>query len=418
VLGVDLSEDQHVFFAENTTDAVLMAVTQFRRDTVMFNNDLQDGGSPKAIAAFQAHHKQYGFTLSGRSLNRDAPQVLKDFIKKAGGDFKVNPINREVGAAINWRPMDLVFVLDEGDGMAEAAGKIKEIWLKIAKSLKSQGMDCRFAVLPCRAKSDQIPRIPLTSDVAELERQLTEAKPSDSGEAQVETDTLQALEDVLKLDFRKDASPIVFLITNSSVKDKDRLAELAKTFNDREIETIIQANASDQGRFRPLYSQRGQFYTMAGEKKTERKPEKSDLKTKSQNVDFDDILSTLGQDSSEEPILQGIFSLRTAGNRQRMIQRLGGTPQSEQAVAAGLDWLARHQADDGHWSDHAKCDKDSPCRALVFGPPTRRPTSSTGQPLAETGMAILAYQAGGHYYFNKAKYSDNVKRGLDWIVQE
>jgi hypothetical protein len=50
--------------------------------------------------------------------------------------------------------------------------------------------------------------------VAELERQLTEAKPSDSGEAQVETDTLQALEDVLKLDFRKDASPIVFLITN------------------------------------------------------------------------------------------------------------------------------------------------------------------------------------------------------------
>jgi hypothetical protein len=33
-------------------------------------------------------------------------------------------------------------------------------------------------------------------------------------------------------------------------------------------------------------------------------------------------------------------------------------------------------------------------------------------------MAILAYQAGGNYYFNKVKYSDNVKRGLDWLVEQ
>ncbi len=68
----------------------------------MFNNDLQDGGSTKAIEAFEALWEKCPFTLSGRSLNCDAPQILKDFIQKTGGDFKVDPINRTVQPARSW----------------------------------------------------------------------------------------------------------------------------------------------------------------------------------------------------------------------------------------------------------------------------------------------------------------------------
>jgi hypothetical protein len=70
----------------------------------MFNNDLQDSGSKSAIAAFDTLWQQRNFTLAGRSLNCDAPEVLKEFIKKSGGDFKVDPISRVVQPARPWRP--------------------------------------------------------------------------------------------------------------------------------------------------------------------------------------------------------------------------------------------------------------------------------------------------------------------------
>jgi hypothetical protein len=104
IYGVDFSKDRYVYVCPNTTDAVLLSIRYFRRDTVMFNNDLQDGGSQKAIQAFETLWKRRAFTLSGRSLNCDAPNVLKGFIKKSGGDFKVDPIARTVLPARVWGP--------------------------------------------------------------------------------------------------------------------------------------------------------------------------------------------------------------------------------------------------------------------------------------------------------------------------
>jgi hypothetical protein len=37
--------------------------------------------------------------------------------------------------------------------------------------------------------------------------------------------------------------------------------------------------------------------------------------------------------------------------------------------------------------------------------------------MAHTGLAVLAFQAGGHYYFNHNLYSEAVRRGLDWLVE-
>lgn len=109
----------------------------------------------------------------------------------------------------------------------------------------------------------------------------------------------------------------------------------------------------------------------------------------------------------------GLYAKRTQGNRDQWIGQYGGTPKSEAAVADGLAWLSRHQMPDGHWGpdcvgsgDPSRCQHDAPC-------------SDRGQPYeaAQTGLALLAFQAGGHYYFNGNTHSSNVRQGLDWLVE-
>jgi uncharacterized protein YfaP (DUF2135 family) len=110
----------------------------------------------------------------------------------------------------------------------------------------------------------------------------------------------------------------------------------------------------------------------------------------------------------------GLYDKRTRAGREQWIDDYGGSTISEAAVRAGLDWLARHQADDGSWSNRclgtksaeSKCEEDAPCT----GP-------GKTYEMAHTGLAILAFQAGGHYYFNENAYSDAVRAGLDWMVE-
>jgi len=108
----------------------------------------------------------------------------------------------------------------------------------------------------------------------------------------------------------------------------------------------------------------------------------------------------------------GLYDKRTMANRTQWIAAYGGSEQSEQAVDEGLEWLARHQLPDGSWSDQclgpgakSMCEKKPPCA----GPGDR-------YEMAQTGLALLAFQAGGHYYFNGAKYSETVRKGLDWMI--
>jgi len=112
-------------------------------------------------------------------------------------------------------------------------------------------------------------------------------------------------------------------------------------------------------------------------------------------------------------VVTGIYYLRTEVNREKWIGELGGTEKSETAVQGGLEWLARHQAEDGHWGPDclgagpiSRCEPQSKCD----GPGQR-------YEMAQSGLALLAFQAGGHYYFNKKPYSEHVRRGLDWLVE-
>ena len=108
----------------------------------------------------------------------------------------------------------------------------------------------------------------------------------------------------------------------------------------------------------------------------------------------------------------GLYDKRTLGDRPQWIGHYGGSTRSEQAVDEGLQWLVRHQAADGSWS--SRClGKGSQSRC---DPADRCTDEGAPYEMAQTGLALLALQAGGHYYFNQAKYSEAVRKGLDWLV--
>jgi hypothetical protein len=118
---------------------------------------------------------------------------------------------------------------------------------------------------------------------------------------------------------------------------------------------------------------------------------------------------TLAEARPAEPL--GLYAQRTRADREDWIGSVGGSTESELGVADGLDWLARHQAEDGHWGpdclekDGSRCEKEHPC-----GGPGGKYEA------ALTGLAVLAFQAGGHYDFNGRPYSENVRRGLEWLI--
>ena len=111
-----------------------------------------------------------------------------------------------------------------------------------------------------------------------------------------------------------------------------------------------------------------------------------------------------------------IYELRTDPEKATRIIEFGGTRETELAVGAALAWLARHQASDGSWSNaclgpkpshpFSMCEDETPC-----GIPGNNHIT------AQTGLALLALQAAGHYDFNDNTYSTNTRRGLDWLAQ-
>ncbi len=103
-MGNEFANDPNAYTAASTTDAIIFAVEELKRNTVMFNNDLQDGGSESAIDAFEELRKKKKFTLSGRSLNCEAPPRLLEFIESSKGDFKVDPLTRSKSPAQTWGP--------------------------------------------------------------------------------------------------------------------------------------------------------------------------------------------------------------------------------------------------------------------------------------------------------------------------
>jgi len=96
---------------------------------------------------------------------------------------------------------------------------------------------------------------------------------------------------------------------------------------------------------------------------------------------------------------------RTYEQRAEIIEDMGGSAETERAVADALRWLADHQSDDGHW-DGNDFDISGECGG----------ETTAEVDLALTGLALMAFLASDNTHDKPGPFRDNVRRGLDWLV--
>ena len=100
---------------------------------------------------------------------------------------------------------------------------------------------------------------------------------------------------------------------------------------------------------------------------------------------------------------------RSGATRVKLLEEGGGNTRSEAAVAAGLKWIIRHQALDGHWGmhdfhAHGKCN----CSG-----------AGGNHDVAGTAFGLLPLLGVGETHNGTGKnhlYSKNVERGLKWLI--
>jgi hypothetical protein len=118
-----------------------------------------------------------------------------------------------------------------------------------------------------------------------------------------------------------------------------------------------------------------------------------------------------------------VYRPRLAPNRSARAQQAGASLASEQAVARGLDWLARHQDSDGRWNGGVLKDaSQNPVRGstsyTVHCPPGEICAGESAYDEADTamtGLALLAYLGAG-YTHTQGKYAETVGRGIEHLL--
>jgi hypothetical protein len=119
----------------------------------------------------------------------------------------------------------------------------------------------------------------------------------------------------------------------------------------------------------------------------------------------------------------GAFGGRSGSTRVKMLQEGGGNALSEAAVARGLEWLALHQAQDGHWSlhDYTRHGRDKPLPAGKTFPCNCGGKTTRRNDIAATAFGLLPFLAGGITHKPAAKatqkdYSKTVGQALNWLI--
>src|SRR5687767_11077935 len=80
------------------------------------------------------------------------------------------------------------------------------------------------------------------------------------------------------------------------------------------------------------------------------------------------------------------------------------------ARASALNWLARHQNDDGGWTLNLGNGDQCTDRSCT-GP------GGTRADAGATAMAVLPFLGAGQTHHTKGPYQKNVTKGLQWLVK-
>lgn len=107
-----------------------------------------------------------------------------------------------------------------------------------------------------------------------------------------------------------------------------------------------------------------------------------------------------------------VFAARSdPGVRKKLLASGGGTQATEDAVAAALAWLARHQSADGHWKCAGFGERCAGAACAGAG--------DADFDVGVTGLAILAFLGAGHApnAFGPG-YGPVVQKGVDWLIAQ
>jgi hypothetical protein len=97
--------------------------------------------------------------------------------------------------------------------------------------------------------------------------------------------------------------------------------------------------------------------------------------------------------------------MRGAEQRRPLLEKLGGTQESEDAVALGLAYLARMQEDDGRWT-------------RVDGERGRARRAKSHHDMACTGFALLAFLGQDHRPDKPGPYRDVVAHAVEYLISQ
>jgi len=103
-----------------------------------------------------------------------------------------------------------------------------------------------------------------------------------------------------------------------------------------------------------------------------------------------------GYVSNPQP-LADYYALRQQENRDPMLEELGGSHATEQAVRRALDWFTKHQEEDGRWS----CKKHG---------------GAEGHDNFATGIAMLCYLGWGATHTEPGPYRKPLAKAVEWLV--
>ncbi|MFH1228521.1 MAG: HEAT repeat domain-containing protein [Planctomycetota bacterium] len=108
--------------------------------------------------------------------------------------------------------------------------------------------------------------------------------------------------------------------------------------------------------------------------------------------------------------LPSILNLRFGAKKDKALKEWGASPQTEQAVARGLEWLARKQEENGSWS----CSLHNPWHGKLSLPGFTSDEDELLDP-AVTGLSLLAFAASGstHHY---GRYINIVEKGMRYLL--
>ena len=96
--------------------------------------------------------------------------------------------------------------------------------------------------------------------------------------------------------------------------------------------------------------------------------------------------------------------------KQAVVKEFGGNDETLTSIKRGLQWLERHQAEDGRWGlhdfngqckDHERCDGHG----------------NTRSDTAATALALLPFLGDGHTH-QQGAYKEVVARGVSWLVKQ